>query len=273
MALLAMLCIGYATVSFGAPAHNIKYTKHNFGTAQKYGAFVALPGAEGSTEICIFCHTPHNSVPGQKFLWNRIAGEVTQFQMYTSSPTLNFTSKPTMPGELSKMCMTCHDGVSAINAMANPRGIVGMNYYYNQIGDIYDGDPDFSACEDPLNNPWCKNIGEGELTFPGDQFDDSYTAGTGGALLNDHPISFIYSQSEADSTIKTADGANGSSIGGLPLWYSTIGPSSGYRVECVTCHDPHINYMDGTPGGNSAYKPFLRKTMNSSSLCFTCHNK
>lgn len=256
-ALFAMLCVCYPTVSFGAPAHNIKYTRHNFGLTKKIGAFAAV----NETEICIFCHTPHNAAAGKKFLWNRV-DTVSTFQMYTSSPTLNFTGKPASPSEVSKMCMTCHDGVSAINAMANPRGVV-MPTSGNQIGDLYP-DPLLGLGVPPCDESWCLNIGEGSLTNPADDFDDTYIAGTGGVLLNDHPISFTY-----DAALASADGTlntpGASSIGGLPLWNG--------KVECVTCHDPHINYIDNTPGGNSAYTPFLRKTMSSSSLCFTCHNK
>ncbi len=270
IALFAMLCIGYPTVSFGAPAHNVKYTKHNFGTTQTLGGFKALAGAGGGfeTQICIFCHTPHNSAAGKKFLWNRNNDQNT-FQMYTSSPTLNFTGKPSAPSEVSKMCMSCHDGVTAINAMANPKGII-MTGYADQIGDIY-MDPQLGFNTPPCEESFCVNIGGGILDSPGDEFGDNtydLTPASGGQLLDDHPISFIY-----DAALASADGTlnspGGSSIGGLPLWWA----NGGYRVECVTCHDPHINYVDGTPGGNSAYKPFLRKTMNSSSLCFTCHNK
>lgn len=278
VAVALFFSIGYAAVSFGAPAHNIKFTPHNLGTTHKQGAMlwgVNPPGQQGQfraadgseTEICVFCHTPHNAAAGKKFLWNK-NNSITAFQMYTSSTTLDFTTNPTAPSEVSKMCLTCHDGAGAVNAMANPRSVTMQGGWSgDQLGDVY---------TDPFTQgDWRVNIGEAEISDPpgpGSDYPDAVTAGTGGNLVNDHPISFVYSQSQADPTIKTADGAGGSSIGGLPLWWSDNG-NPGYKVECVTCHDPHINYVDGTPGGNSAYMPFLRKTTASSSLCFTCHDK
>lgn len=276
--MLAVICIGYATVSFGAPAHNIKYTPHNLGSTNKQGAMlhgVSGPGVQGQfysnneTEICVFCHTPHNAAAGKVFLWNRInSSAVPNFQMYTASPTLNFTKiSGAAPSEVSKMCLTCHDGAGALNAMANPRSVsMQGGWAGDQLADLY---------TDPFSTgDWRVNIGEAVITDPpgpGSASPDSIDSGTGGSLVNDHPISFVYNAAlaSADGTLVTP---GASSVGGLPLWWSDNG-NPGYKVECVTCHDPHINYVNGTPGGSSAYMPFLRKTMSSSSLCFTCHNK
>lgn len=255
-----MFCIGHAAISFGAPSHGVKYTKHNFSTTAPGAAGTATwysAGPNPETEICIFCHTPHNAAAGKKFLWNK-NNTVNTFQMYTSSPTLDFTTNPSAPSSVSKMCLTCHDGAGAINAMANPKstgapsmvgGLTG-----DQLSDYWDGPAGFNA------GRWGPNIGEY------DQFGDNKPAGTGGGeLFNDHPISFIYSQSESDPSIINS---SGSSVGGLPLWWE----NGGYRLECVTCHDPHIN-SNPLRGGDAAYRYFLRKTNYSSSLCFTCHNK
>lgn len=272
-----MLCIGYATVSFAAPSHGVKYTPHNLSTTRKMDAATHKTGSarwdaavtfksSDETEICVFCHTPHNAAQGKTFLWNR-SNQITTFNMYTGSPTLNFTTKPAAPSEVSKMCMTCHDGVTALNAMANPRPVT-MEGGADQIGDIHYG-------EELGGLGWRANIGEGDVDPGNDTPYPGYTnyqSGTGGVLLNDHPISFVYSQSLSDPTIKTPDaGPGGSSIGGLPFWWSDNG-TAGYKVECVTCHDPHINYNPNY-GGNEAYLPFLRKSNASSSLCFTCHDK
>lgn len=264
IALLAVLCIGYVTPSFGAPAHNIKYTKHNFGTTSQFGSWKAT----SESEICVFCHTPHNAAAGKRFLWNK-NGYAPTWQMYTASPTLDF-SRPAAPSEVSKLCMTCHDGAGAINAMANPRTVIMTGE--EQLGDMY-LDPLLGYGVDPCTESWCKNIGEAVIDTPGAGY--SAPSSGGGVLVNDHPISFIYKNScDIDSTIKrTGADCSGSSIGGLPLWWSSDNGLSGYKVECVTCHDPHINYVGGTPGGDSAYTPFLRKSNASSNLCFTCHDK
>lgn len=270
-ALLAVFCIGYATVSFGGPTHNVRFTKHNLGTTS-VGKLEPQLRASTETEICIFCHTPHNAADGRKFLWNKDVNWITTFQMYTGSPTLDFAGlgrTPAAPSEASKLCLTCHDGVGALNAMANPKdGVNPSMSGADQFLDIYFGEP-------PTG--WGKNIGNTYSSDPetiGFQTPDSNV----GLLLNDHPISFLYSDACAnDPTIKRDAGVcTNPTIGGLPLPYSTDNGFSGYKVECVTCHDPHINYNSNTAAGgfgDPAYEPFLRKTMNSSSLCFTCHDK
>lgn len=264
IALLAVLCVGYATVSFGAPSHGVSNTKHNLSTGGQFGGWKST----NESEVCVFCHTPHNSAPGKQFLWNRInTADVadSEFVLYTSSPTLNFSS-PAAPSSVSKMCMSCHDGATSLNSMANPRGAVMTGY--DQLGDLYWGEEPA-----PPGLGWGANIGNADIADVGIPAQYNYqvpAADTGGLLLNDHPISFLYKEScDADATIKkTGADCNGSSIGGLPLWWSNDNGLVGYKVECVTCHDPHINYV-----AEPAYAPFLRKANSSSNLCFTCHDK
>lgn len=66
-------------------------------------------------EICKPCHTPHNAdetATGAP-LWNHDVTTET-FVMY-SSATLNGTID-TEPSGVSKLCLSCHDGVTAIDA-------------------------------------------------------------------------------------------------------------------------------------------------------------
>lgn len=238
------------SISRAVVVHNVAKTVHNLGSSG-VGGLVTTE----TTEICIFCHTPHNAVAGKTFLWNRQPDGYSPgtFMLYTASRTLNFAKGAVAISEVSKMCMSCHDGATAMNSMANPRAPT----FTNKISDAYD--PGF------LGTELGPNIGG---------FDPVALTG-GGDLTNDHPISFLYSDSSTgDPTIRVAD-VPGISIGGLPLWEG--------KVECVTCHDPHIYY--GNPGGRSygqqfcdgigdcSLAPFLRKSNSSSALCFTCHNK
>ena len=66
-------------------------------------------------QICIVCHTPHNAdiSVADAPLWNH---EVTTqtFQLYTSA-TLTATDVG-QPAGISKLCLSCHDGVTAIDS-------------------------------------------------------------------------------------------------------------------------------------------------------------
>ena len=75
-------------------------------------------------EICVVCHTPHNAdtTVTEAPLWNHAITSVT-FAMYTS-PTFDATQDPQPTGS-SKLCLSCHDGVTAIDSFG---GNVGSNF-------------------------------------------------------------------------------------------------------------------------------------------------
>jgi predicted CXXCH cytochrome family protein len=73
---------------------------------------VAGPGtikATTETEVCIFCHTPHNSKPAGP-LWNRNDPGVT-YVLYNSS---TIQAVPGQPDGSSTLCLSCHDGTIAL---------------------------------------------------------------------------------------------------------------------------------------------------------------
>lgn len=72
--------------------------------------------AVSETEICIFCHTPHNAAPLTP-LWNR-ENPRTHYRIYQSSTTDARIDQPSGP---SKMCLSCHDGSMALgNVLSRP---------------------------------------------------------------------------------------------------------------------------------------------------------
>lgn len=82
------------------PSVSVLDTPHNL---NNYPG-VNIPG----NQVCLPCHTPHNAlVPGEAgVLWNH--AETTQtFVMYKST-----AGQPEGP---SKLCLSCHDGVTAID--------------------------------------------------------------------------------------------------------------------------------------------------------------
>jgi predicted CXXCH cytochrome family protein len=68
----------------------------------------------GTDQICAFCHAPHNNknVAGD-LLWNHAASVAASFTAYSSS-TLSATVG--QPSATSKACLSCHDGVTAIDS-------------------------------------------------------------------------------------------------------------------------------------------------------------
>ena len=97
----------FLCISFGINAQSIVNTKHNLS--------VTGPGsvkATGETEICLFCHTAHNSKP-QSPLWNRNDPGST-YTPYTSS---TMKALPGQPSGSSILCLSCHDGTVALGSV------------------------------------------------------------------------------------------------------------------------------------------------------------
>ncbi|OGW17121.1 MAG: hypothetical protein A2X56_00265 [Nitrospirae bacterium GWC2_57_13] len=191
---MLVLIIGASILIVGIAYAGVSGSKHDFSIGGTSGF-----QADTETEVCIFCHTPHGAsdVP----LWNKTTNS-TGYTMYNStvSSTLDATV-PTAPTGVSLLCMSCHDGVSAINVVVNygPNGPISMPAASDQLGDL---------SYPPSRNP--------NLTKD---------------LSNDHPVSFIF-----DTNLITLDAAGGPAQLKLP-----VAPLKLFvgKLECATCHDPH----------------------------------
>lgn len=71
-------------------------------------------------DTCVFCHTPHNSAPGS-YLWNHKLSN-RDFPVYSSS-TLQSTVTTVLPQDVSKLCLSCHDGTIALGDTVNDGSI------------------------------------------------------------------------------------------------------------------------------------------------------
>ncbi len=86
-------------------------TRHNLS--------VSGPGTIKSatiTQVCVFCHTPHNALPDAQ-LWNHLPTAVATYTPYSST---TLTSVPGQPTGKSRLCLACHDGTVALGALQNP---------------------------------------------------------------------------------------------------------------------------------------------------------
>lgn len=215
-------------------------------------------------EPCIYCHTPHGANRSQRystdpntnvgggtlngqFLWNR-ALPSQAFSVY-SSTTMNATAG--QPGTLSLLCLSCHDGIGALNVLINFRPAATQpqpfgGFTENQFGDFNLADPNMGRL----------NIGDAVCVG-----DSCVGVDNGTNLQNDHPIGFSYDTAQAaDAGLKA--------FASLPaiLQKRLNLVSASHNLECSTCHDPHLT---NNPGGNN----FLVMSNAASALCLGCHNK
>jgi len=148
-------------------------------------------------ELCLPCHTPHNgssAVP----LWNH-ANSLAVFVMYNKTASSQNSPPAGQPSPSSLSCLSCHDGITALDAFGGNPGTWNM-----------------------ANAP--------------DRYKSESILGTD--LSNDHPISIPYNTSVALADGKLYDPVtafSGLPSGGTIRKDMLFND----KVECSSCHDVH----------------------------------
>jgi len=252
--LLALIALLLVDPAGAARVADIRNTKHNL-SAVGTGAVKAT----SENQVCVFCHTPHGaeSIPNAP-IWNRKLSAAT----YTVDNTYSSSSMEASaaelaagPGGSSRLCLSCHDGTMAIGSV-----------------NVLNGQANVSI---PLTGTATGGL------MPTTGSTTGFTRNLGVDLKNDHPISFTY-----DSTLATNDGELRAPDGALvgtrsPAVKPTL-PLQDGKVQCTTCHDPHVRETDATVGAGK----FLRLnrlqqaaptggafSAASDIICLACHDK
>lgn len=261
--ILAAVCIlGFSAAAYAgvAPGTGVQLSVHDMNTIS-----ANTPDDQG--RICAFCHTPHHAIDLNEAtqatylpLWSHTPNNSTNFTAYGTgegnipfSPTLQLAYESDILVGPSRLCMSCHDGVIAVD---------------QHYGTLFPG-----------KNPLTNQDGFGQA---GIAAKDS--------LSNDHPIGFSYT-AVAGAVVKgtpnqaAAAGTDGyinpaSSTYGIPGTPNTNAPTmtiadrlwNGSIMTCATCHDVH-NRKNAT----NIMKPLVNKLVlapqDNSALCQTCHIK
>lgn len=183
-----------------AGAQSITTTKHNL-SASGPGPY----RASTETQICVFCHTPHNGNTMAP-LWNR-SDPGGPYSMYWS-PTMDAypsAAAAPQPGGSTKLCLSCHDGTIALGATA-ASGTIAM--------------------------------AGGVTTLP-----SSSGAYFGTDLSGHHPVSFrvtdqiiATNNSKGDMPLKSLAQMRANAVAHI---------DSFDYVQCASCHDAHKNPFGG----------------------------
>lgn len=205
-------------------------------------------------QVCIFCHTPHAASPDGA-LWARPDPSGT-FSLYggdlaikdsavfgtsgIKAAAVYYTTGESgapvghiYPNGASRLCMSCHDGVTAIGIL-NDGSSIAMS------GANVDGD--------------------GSLRTGISSIID---------LSMTHPISFVYSTTVAaqiDAAYDSRFGADNYFRGPGAFDVNVKTPlDSQSRMQCTTCHDPHYaNHL------GAAVPPFWQSS-SYDATCAQCH--
>jgi len=260
-----------------AGSAGIANTKHNLSSTSDPANVRTTAGTD---DICVFCHTPHagdNSAPVP--LWNKRLPVGTGYTSYSSS-TIDGTFATV--GSVSLACLSCHDGVQAMDNVINAPGSGG----FDATGGGAVG----------LPFTWSSGAIAGRVDVDGRMTNALTTLSMVGTdLSNDHPISIQYcgggpSAIGPNAACRDVDfraPTNATINSNLAWWVDTSVGTPGTRektdmilytrnfagvngpsVECASCHDPHVESGTGSAGAT-----FLRISNTGSAVCLACHVK
>jgi len=260
--------------------------------ATKAGAGYADVHVDSMDRVCVFCHTPHNSIkPGggdtsDYPLWNRVTDATLNYEPYKWATQMNKgTTDVDNVGEFdisagqaifgpSRLCLTCHDGTLAVDSHSGS-----------------------------LTNAFGNGAQNGGIMV-------SDRAKIGQDLSNDHPIGFNYNDIRLyrESHSLGAVNANGDhEIAKSDLTFATsVTPTAvggtayndvqrqgaggrtikdvlyqGQIMTCATCHEVHNKdnakqaNLNGVNGSDASAAPnfFLYAPEKDSLICLSCHVK
>lgn len=114
--ILGLACILIAPAAQTAEAaqggKRVTNSPHNLATAVPAGTPRAFT-SNLTSQVCAFCHTPHNAVPDTPN-WNHAPSAAVIYTPYSSTTA---AASPDQPTGMSRLCLSCHDGTVALGAV------------------------------------------------------------------------------------------------------------------------------------------------------------
>ena len=164
----------------GAAMASVTNTVHNLSAS---GTATHMVGPSATTEICIFCHTPHGGDQSVNApIWNRAVSSTSVYTRFSNLGRITFDATEAPVGGVSIACLSCHDGTQARDAVINgPGGGPNGNWSATDVaaGTWVDGTSPSTAYLSDLA-PSDNGSLSGDLIYLGTD------------LRNDHPISMQY---------------------------------------------------------------------------------
>ena len=223
---VALIVVGAPRAAVGAGVAN---TKHDLNYTSNPVYF------SGSTaDTCAFCHTPHGALSYAENvgpLWNQENTENTGDAIIYDSDTIDmirqdFDSNTFYGiGGVSNACLSCHDGVQAMDTLAR-----GMN----ASGAFGQG----TDTDESIVNSSGADLGAG----PGGPADITGIVD----LSDDHPVAIEYDTARDTSFNPNPEDDNGKTLLHTP----------DDTVECTSCHNPHEADVDNDGRDTGSDRPF-----------------
>lgn len=270
---LVMMLVAAASLALAGGAWAVSVSDYPAGTAasgiggsrHNMGGLGRVIRATATTEICVFCHTPHhsNTANNLKPLWNRGSQAPTAFTAYGT--TLGGTTVAnTDIGSTTLACLSCHDGVTTFDNLVNAPGKSGV---------VAGGSDRNWAFAMPVANEFIPpstayhKFNTAPFTCNLCHVNEQITRLTiGTSLSNDHPVSITYDAAKAglrptNTVIASIDLTSDLAASATTAFSANLMQNrwavKGYisntatiadllrdsKVECSSCHDPHFRNL------------------------------
>ncbi len=245
-------------------------------TASKHNLSATGPGtikAATESEICVFCHVPHNAMPSGP-LWNRDQPTGT-YTAYTS--TTRKITAPGQPNGASLLCLSCHDGTIALGKVSSRAtnitmagGVTTMPAGATRLGtDLSDDHPVSFLFSGVLSNPELRTPtgsvkldanGQMQCTACHSPHDDAngkflVVNNIRSALCTNCHNKSYWSASDHATSTKTWNGT------GTNPWLHTSWTNVRDNA-CENCHQPHT----------AAGRARLLNSAIEETNCLVCHS-
>jgi predicted CXXCH cytochrome family protein len=273
------LLLGSGEIAHG---NSIRFSKHDLSSSG--GQAIK---ASGLDQVCIFCHTPHNSRVDVPYLWNRSA-QTSTYIPYTSTTMkapAGHVGANGQPTGSSKLCLSCHDGTIALGSIlfseSSPipfSGATTLGGRSTSLGtDLSDDHPISFDYQSSITGGNTELVAASSIAFTSispvkldytgqlqctachDPHDDAFgkflvKSNQGSALCTTcHTKSGWTTSTHATSTRTYS----GSGVNPLPTASTTVAYNA-----CGNCHRPH------TAGRHQR----LLKQINEEDNCLACHS-
>lgn len=269
-------------------ATSIKNSKHNLGSLGS-----GTVKTTSTDEVCVFCHTPHGGDTDKSApLWNRGVNSAGAYTMYDGAwgdrPSTfdgKAANETLTVGSISLLCLSCHDGSTALDLLINKPGSGGYNASGASAGYSWTGGGTMPAGitqigldlrnDHPISVPYCGGRKLGS-TFDATTSTAALTAADcrdGDFASTATPSNNLFwvdpvgvgtpNVREKTDMILYVRNFAGTSVAGQ-VTATGVWPS----VECGSCHDPH-----NADSSSTTSPAFMRIANTGSQLCLTCHVK
>ena len=239
VAIVLLFCVVQLFICSSDVDATIAGTKHNLSTSG--------PGpvkATSESQICVFCHTPHNAISGATPIWNHTLSSASYIVPSSSLPgwTTMLSAPQNPPDGDSRLCLSCHDGTVAIGSVVNLGGMattIAMQGagHLTGGGALASTSPAFLGTDLSGHHPVSIEVDNDLLSGKDDQ-------------CNNGEISWRVCYPQPPILLKPTNNRYGGA------------PHTGKGVQCSSCHDAHSNSQDFLRAGTPS---------DTTPLCTKCH--